>query len=187
MERSARGTFPRGIPQLGPPGFAGVRSVKWLAEVTVQDQPSAAHPQARDYKLFPPGVTKETANWRVGRTINEMPLNSVICEPAASACLPAGGVTFRGYAVSGEQPVVRVEMSLDGGDHWAEAELEDDLASGGSWTFWRYSADLRRGGYELVVRAWDAAGRTQPASLEHVWNFRGYLNSAWHRVAISVV
>ncbi len=36
------------------PGYAGVRSPKWLHTVTVQDTPSANPIQADDYKLFPP-------------------------------------------------------------------------------------------------------------------------------------
>ena len=39
------------------PGFAGVRSPKWLASITVQDAPAANHMQQRDYKLVPPEMT----------------------------------------------------------------------------------------------------------------------------------
>jgi Mo-co oxidoreductase dimerisation domain len=36
---------------------------------------------------------------------------------------------------------------------------------------------------ELVcVRAWDSAANTQPENPENVWNFKGYMNNAWHRV-----
>jgi sulfite oxidase len=34
------------------PGFAGARSAKWLTSIEVQDHPSDAKPQARDYKAF---------------------------------------------------------------------------------------------------------------------------------------
>ena len=44
------------------PGYAGVRSPKWLHTVTVQDAPSDNPIQADDYKLFPSHVTKETAD-----------------------------------------------------------------------------------------------------------------------------
>ncbi len=91
------------------PGFAGARSPKWLASVTVQDRPSDARPQARDYKLFPPDVTRETADWDEGITINEMPLNSAICEPAPFSELEAGPATLRGYAVASGRAVARGE------------------------------------------------------------------------------
>lgn len=168
------------------PGFAGARSPKWLAEITVQDRPSDAKPQARDYKLFPPDVTKETADWDEGLTINEMPLNSAICEPAPHSALEAGTTMLRGYAVASARAVARVDVSIDGGRSWRQAELERDPAAPWSWTFWRLSVDLPAGERELAVRAWDSAGQTQPALPDDTWNFKGYLSAAWHRVRVKV-
>ena len=37
----------------------------------------------------------------------------------------------------------------------------------------------------MVCRAWDAAAQTQPDDPEQVWNFKGYMNNAWHRVRIN--
>ena len=67
------------------PGFAGVRSPKWLVGITVQDTPSGNPIQQTDYKLFPPNVTPASVDWAMGITINEMPLNAAICEPADGA------------------------------------------------------------------------------------------------------
>ena len=39
------------------PGFAGVRSPKWLRRLTVQDYRSDNPIQAGDYKLYPADVT----------------------------------------------------------------------------------------------------------------------------------
>ena len=64
------------------PGFAGVRSPKWLARIVVQDAPSEAFQQAEDYKLFPPDMREETQDLARGITIDEMPLNSTICVPS---------------------------------------------------------------------------------------------------------
>jgi len=82
------------------PGFAGVRSPKWLTAITVQDEPSDNHVQQRDYKLLPPDVTEDTVDWAKGVTIYDMPLNSAICEPASGAELKAGSTTLRGYAIA---------------------------------------------------------------------------------------
>ena len=168
------------------PGFAGVRSPKWLAGVTVQDRPSDGHVQARDYKLFPPDVTKETADWTKGVTIYDMPLNAAICEPAPHASLKPGATTLRGYAVATARAVTRVDVSADGGRSWHQAELEHDAAAPWSWTFWEATLDLPPGGHELAVRAWDSAGQTQPALPDDTWNFKGYLSASWHRVPVTV-
>ncbi len=168
------------------PGFAGVRSVKWLSAITVQDAPSANHMQARDYKLMPPDVTAETVDWERGVTIDEMPLNAAICEPTAGARLAAGPTTLRGYAVVSGRSVARVDVSCDGGRHWQQAALEHDADAPWSWTFWSATFDLPKGECELAVRAWDSAGQTQPALPDDTWNFKGYLSTAWHRVRVSV-
>ena len=165
-------------------GFAGVRSPKWLAGITVQDRPSDAKPQARDYKMFPPHVSKDTADWDKGVTIYDMPLNSAICEPAPMTELAAGPATVRGYATATARRIVRVDVSSDGGRNWTQAELEHSAAPW-SWTFWEAVIDLSTGEHELAVRAWDSAGQTQPALPDDTWNFRGYLSAAWHRVRVA--
>ena len=167
------------------PGHAGVRSPKWLAAITVQDEPSDNHMQRRDYKLVPADVTEQTVDWERGLTIYDMPLNSAICEPAAMAELAAGPLTLRGYAVASIRQVARVDVSIDGGRSWIQAALEQDANAPWSWSFWSARLDLPRGEHELTVRAWDSAGQTQPAHADDVWNFKGYLSTAWHRVRVS--
>ena len=166
------------------PGFAGVRSAKWLATITVQDRPSANHMQNRDYKLLPPDVTADTVDWEQGITINDMPLNAAICEPAAHARLAAGPVAVRGYAIATARDVARVDVSPDGGLSWVQAELQRRPDAPWSWTFWSTTLHLAPGEHELAVRAWDSAGQTQPAAPDDTWNFKGYLSAAWHRVRI---
>ena len=168
------------------PGYAGVRSPKWLHTITVQDAPSDNPIQAGDYKLFPSHVTKETADPAKGITINALPLNSAICEPAPHARLPPGAVTLRGYATASDRTIVRVDVSLDGGRSWLQAELEDHAGGSWAWTFWSAKLDLPKGEHELAVRAWDDAGQTQPALPDDTWNYKGYLSAAWHRVSVIV-
>lgn len=178
-------TAEHGFPvRVVTPGYAGVRSPKWLAAITVQDTPSDNPMQQKEYKLFPPDVTKATADMGKGQVINDMPLTSAICEPAADARIPAGVAIVRGYAVATARAVVRVDVSGDGGATWRQANLErhDDLAW--SWTFWSIRLDLPAGRHELVVRAWDDAGGTQPGVTGDIWNYPGYLSAAWHRVPI---
>ena len=168
------------------PGFAGVRSPKWLAAVTVQAQPSDCPIQAQDYKLLPPDIERpEDIDWSRGTTIDAMPVNSAICEPAAGSVLPTGPVAVRGWAMATGRPIARVEVSGDGGATWVEAACEGD-PSLWSWTFWAAELTLAAGGHELAVRAVDEAGEGQPADPAAGWNVKGYLSNAWHRVAVIV-
>jgi sulfite oxidase len=169
------------------PGFAGVRSPKWLSAITVQDKPSDNHMQQRDYKLTPPDATEESVDWSKGMTIYDMPLNAAICEPAPHAALPAGPAMLRGYAIATARDIARVDVSIDGGRSWQQAALEHDADAPWAWTFWTATLDLPKGEHELVVRAWDSAGQTQPALAGDTWNFKGYLSAAWHRVPVSAL
>ena len=166
------------------PGFAGVRSPKWLKSITVQAEPSRAFQQAHDYLLFPPDMRKETKDEGRGVTITAMPLNAAICEPQAGATLPAGRTLVRGYAIATDRAVTRVDVSPNGGRDWVQATIEDHGNTRWSWTLWHATLDLPLGEHEVAVRAWDAAGQTQPAQPDDTWNFKGYLSASWHRVRV---
>ncbi len=168
------------------PGYAGVRSPKWLSAVTVQREPSDNHVQQRDYKLLPSDETGDPPDWSRGVTIDEMPVNAAICVPARFAALPAGRTEVAGWAMASSRRIARVDVSRDGGRHWQQAGLEHGR-SPWSWTLWRVALDLPRGAHELAVRAWDAAGQTQPAASDDVWNVKGYLSTAWHRIRVTAV
>ncbi len=168
------------------PGYVGARSVKWLATITLQPEPSANYFQQRAYKLFSPEVHANTVDWAQGQMLGELDVNAVICQPAASATLPSGSVDVQGYAIAGgPQGVQRVEVSSDGGATWIQARLNEP-AQAWSWRFWNAQFELSAGSYELIVRACAANGATQPPDIAPLWNYKGYMNNAWHRIPIVV-
>ena len=168
------------------PGYAGVRSAKWLTRIEVRERPSDAPIQARDYKLFPSSVSNEQADWTQGLTIEEMPLNAAICSPRDGAVVGAGSCTVEGYAVALGRAVSRVEVSTNGGTDWTQAELIAKPDAPWSWTQWRATVELPSGRHVLVVRAVDRAGQIQPERPETIWNFAGYLSTAWHSITVTV-
>lgn len=169
------------------PGYIGARSVKWLQTITVQASPSDNYFQAHAYKLFPPHVDKETVDWESGLMLGEMSLTSVICAPSQGEQLPAGPAVVRGYAVAGGgRRVARVELSVNGGETWFEAEMKGE-AEPWAWRLWQVPIAFEPGLHQLVVRAVDSAANSQPQDVRQVWNFKGYMNNAWHRVNIEVV
>ena len=166
-------------------GYVGARSVKWLAEIALQTRPSDNYYQAVEYKLFPPHVTAENADYSGGEMLGEIPLNCVILAPENGASVQ-GPVAVRGYAVAGgDRGVVRVEVSADGGRTWTGASLSEE-GGPGAWRLWEAAPDLAPGRHEILARAFDSEGGAQPASVDGVWNFLGYANNAWHGVRIEV-
>jgi sulfite oxidase len=169
------------------PGYIGARSVKWLGEISVQAEPSDNYFQAQAYKRFPPDVRAETVDWSQGEMLGEIELTAAICAPEDGARLPAGETLVRGFALAGAgAALVRVELSCDSGATWVEAELLG-AAEPWAWRLWRARLVVPPGETELVVRAWDTSGRAQPCELGEVWNFKGYMNNAWHRVRVTGV
>ena len=166
------------------PGYIGARSVKWLASIILQEAPSTNYYQAHAYKLFPPHVQAENADGTQGQMLGALPLNAVIFRPHEGERLKAGPICIQGYAVAGEgQHIERVELSSDGGATWTHATWLEPPQPW-TWGFWEVTVPLGPGTHQLIVRAWDSAGGTQPEDLRQVWNWKGYLNNAWHRVNV---
>jgi sulfite oxidase len=166
------------------PGYIGARNVKWLASIILQEAPSTNYYQERAYKMFPPEIQARNADWTQGQMMGPLPLNSVIFSPTEGEMLQAGPISVQGYAVPGEgQLIERVELSSDGGTTWTTATLQEQ-AQLGTWCFWEVTVPLGPGTHQLIVRAWDTSGNTQPEDARQVWNWKGYLNNAWHRVNV---
>jgi sulfite oxidase len=166
------------------PGYIGARSVKWLREIILQDHVSTNPYQARDYKVFPPEITAETADWSRGKMLEELALNAVITTPKEGETRATGPTRVQGFAIaSAETPVERVELSIDGGATWTTADIVR-RADPYAWCFWEATLDLSPGDCQIIVRAWDASKQTQPEDVRQIWNFKGYMNTAWHSVNI---
>jgi sulfite oxidase len=165
------------------PGYIGARSVKWVARIEVQAEPSDNYYQRRSYRLFPAEVGPDGAPWERGLELGELSLSSVICSPADGAEVVAGEVEVRGWAMAGgDRTIHRVEVSADHGATWAIAEHRP--APAGVWCHWRARLPLAEGSHELICRAWDSSANCQPEDPAQLWNFKGYMNNAWHRVRV---
>ena len=167
------------------PGYIGARSVKWVGQINLLDSPSENYFQAHAYKLFPSNVNATNVNWKSGLMLGELSVNAAICQPVPTDRLSPGPTEISGYAqAGGERFVSRVEVSTDGGESWIEAEMNDPRPW--SWRFWSVTVDLPKGEHQLVARAWDSAGNSQPESPRQTWNFKGYMNNAWARATVMV-
>ncbi|MBC7879138.1 MAG: molybdopterin-dependent oxidoreductase [Anaerolineales bacterium] len=167
------------------PGYIGARSVKWLDRITIQDEPSQNYFQRHAYRLFASDIDPENVKWEEGVMLGEMNVTSVICSHQENEEVDSGTVTIQGYAIAGGgREITRVDVSCDCGATWIQAELLKD--SSWAWTLWKASVELKPGKHQLAVRAMDTAINTQPENISQVWNFKGYMNNAWHRVNIEV-
>jgi len=167
------------------PGFIGARSVKWLNQILISDEPSQNYFQRIAYRLFDANTNAENVKWDDGMMLGEMNITSVICSPEENQKLASELVTVCGYAsTGGNRHIARVEISADDGKTWSQAELNSTNCF--AWTLWKANLNLSKDKHKLIVRAVDSSANTQPKDIEQIWNFKGYMNNAWHKVSFVV-
>jgi DMSO/TMAO reductase YedYZ molybdopterin-dependent catalytic subunit len=159
------------------PGWYGMASVKWVTRIEAIAEPFQGFYQVDRYVMpdasghaMPLGATR---------------VRSVIASPSDGSRLSPGRHLIRGMAWSGNAPITRVEVSVDGGETWSEAHLasrEERYA----WRRWEYVWDVELPGTTTIrSRAFDAAGNSQPAEPE--WNRLGYANNAVQTITVQVL
>jgi sulfite oxidase len=163
------------------PGYIGARSVKWLERIEVRLTPWPGYFQHVAYRLLPEDATPGPG---AGIPLGMIARNADVLSPTDGEMVATGPVEVRGYAFAGgERHVARVDVSVDGGANWSQAELLEDLGRW-AWRHWRATITLRPGEHEILARAWDSSAATQPEDEAALWNPKGYMNNARPRVRV---
>ena len=125
--------------------------------------------------------------------LDEVWVNTVICTPLDGTSVAPGPLVVEGYSLtSGGHSIERVEVFVDYGQRSITEEQTPVMAElvgeqhKWAWRFWRATVEVKQGAKQVVAHAWDSAHNTQPKDPDKVWNFKGYLNNAWHRVRVRV-
>jgi DMSO/TMAO reductase YedYZ molybdopterin-dependent catalytic subunit len=161
------------------PGWVGIASIKWLGWLEVSTTELTSPWNTKWYRMtggeFPADAPPLTVN----------PVRSA-WELAWDATLPARRpLRLTGRSWSGAAAISRVDVSLDGGASWRPAVLDRAGRQDRGWTRWSIQwASPRPGRHELLARATDAAGRTQP--LVAAYNDNGYFFDAVVRHPVRV-
>ena len=161
------------------PGHYAMKSVKWLVKIEGVTETFRGY-FVEKYRYYDDTVEPERT------PVGEINVRSVISSPLQGEAVSAGAVEIRGSAWSGASEIAKVEVSLDEGKTWDEADLVR-RQTGGRWApiRWAYTAEPSPGRIEIMARATDDDGATQP--LEPRWNLNGYGNNVVHRVTVDVV
>jgi sulfite oxidase len=177
------------------PGVVGARNVKWLATVVASKEEYNGFWQKNDYKGFSPSTDWSNVDFSTAPSIQELPVTSFISSPTDGAKLSKDepDISLRGIAWSGGgREVVRVDVSADGGETWHVAEI---IAGAGqpymrawAWVVWEATIPVpsSRGEVELCCKAVDRSYNVQPDTAGPIWNLRGCLSNAWHRIHVTL-
>ncbi len=167
----------QGYPmRLFVPGWEGNANVKWLQRLEFSDAPAHTKDESGLY-------TQVLADGRIQRFAMTMEVKSLITRPSGQQTLPdpQGYFEIEGLAWSGRGAIARVEVSVDGGRRWVDAQLHGPVLERAFTRFtlpwqWRGAKAL------LMSRATDTLGHVQPT--RSAWKARYAAHSFNHYNAI---
>lgn len=166
----------QGYPlRLFVPGYEGNTHIKWLRRLHVTDQAGYTREETAKY-------TDLMDDGRARKFTFVMECKSIITNPSGTHKLTRKGKhEMRGIAWSGRGRISHVDVSIDGGNTWTEAQLQQPVLNKALTAF---RAPFDWNGEELVLmsRAVDETGYVQP-TLEQLTEARGQV-SFYHNNSI---
>jgi DMSO/TMAO reductase YedYZ molybdopterin-dependent catalytic subunit len=142
------------------PGWYGMASVKWLSRVVVTDTSFRGYFQTSDYTFW---EQRDELPVQL-LPVSEVEVKAEIARPALHEIIPTDTIyRVYGAAWTGESEVSSVELSIDGGTRWEQAQLLGESVPY-AWRFWEYywRTPSEPGTHILMARATDARGEVQP-------------------------
>jgi sulfane dehydrogenase subunit SoxC len=141
------------------PGFEGNMNVKWLRRLHVVAEPAYSREETSKYTdLMPDGTAREFTFY--------MEAKSIITRPSGGQRLTEKGFhEITGVAWSGHGSIKRVDVSVDAGTSWQEAQLQEPVLRRALTRFrlpWRWEG----GAAVIQSRAIDETGYVQPTLAE---------------------
>ena len=137
------------------PGWEGNASVKWLRSIKVTDRPAMSKDETSKYSDLRADGTAELFTFPMG-------VKSVITSPSPGLDMGAPGLyQISGLAWSGAGRIRGVEVSVDGGRTWAEAQLDAHVLPKCATRFraaWQWNGAPAT----IMSRAVDESGAEQP-------------------------
>jgi sulfane dehydrogenase subunit SoxC len=146
------------------PGFSGTHNINWLRRLKVVDEPYMQKAEAAGYASIRPDGK---ARW----FMFEMPPKSIITRPSGGMQLDGPGFyEITGLAWSGRGSIRRVEVSVDAGKTWKEAELQLPVHRIAHTRF-RYNWEWDGRETTIMSRCEDDMNQVQPtlADLTQLW------------------
>lgn len=167
------------------PGWMADSCVKWLTDLTAQEEEAKGYymQTAYRYPLHPvqPGDVIDPRNLK---PVEAMVVKSLVTSPQQGATLRGGDVMVQGVAWTGEGRIVKVEVSTDEGRTWEPARLVGDELPY-AWRQWHFLwRSAGPGPGTILCRAADDRGQMQP--MASPWNPGGFLWNGVDRVQVQV-
>lgn len=160
------------------PGYYGVNNVKYVKRIAFTESESPAKIQQTGYRMRPVGEKGDPSQ----PSMFEMSVKSWITGPLMDA--KTGKVQIHGVAMGGDSELETIEVSIDGGQTWTEAQFLGPDMGLYAWRPFVFITELAPGTHTLASRATAHGGQSQPEDFPP--NERGYGNNGWRAHAVDV-
>jgi hypothetical protein len=180
-----------GFPvRLVVPGWTATYWMKHLDSIDASTKPFTGFWMKSAYRIptgkFPINQQFFSQTTAANAPITEMVVNSMITAPQEGHAMQATEtIDVRGLAWDGGYGIRRVDVSVDGGGTWREAELGKDAGRFSFRAFRSRFSPPRPGTYRVLARASNGAGQTQVEKL--IFNPAGYHNNVPRPLTIKVL
>ena len=135
------------------PGKYGMKMPKWLTRIEFVDHEYLGYWE-----------------WQGWSNSAERQLQAVIDDPHDRAQISGKNFVVTGWAIANQAGVRKVEISTDGGDTWAEAQIFSNPMPTQMWALWKYVwINPPKGKHTIEVRATDGNGKLQRSSASGEW------------------
>jgi len=133
------------------PGLYGMMSAKWIDMIQVVDTTYVGYWQTRGWSND--GTVQTQAFITIPGDGNSLSLSK-----------NNGSIIIGGVGYAGDRGISKVEVSMDQGKTWQQAQLKKPVSSD-SWTLWAYAwTPPKTGSYNIYARATDGTGAVQTST-----------------------
>ncbi len=173
------------------PGTYSDSWIKMISNITVLNDKQKLHFMEKAYRIPDNECECETPDNLIKKTkpIEKMNVNSLIGYPTTGIKIKNNSTLIvRGIAFDAGYGIKKVQISLDGGELWNDAILDD--GSQGKYAYRSFTYTFKpkdNGKLTILCKASNEKGEEQPFAKDIEWNHGGYKYNGIDKVTVEVL
>jgi len=173
------------------PGTYSDSWIKMISNITVTKERQKLHFMDHAYRIPDNECECETPDNLAATTkpIEEMNVNSIIGYPLTGTKVKnSAELIVRGVAFDGGHGIQKVQLSIDGGNSWEDASLDDGEEGKYAYRAFTYAFKPKENGrVTIMCKASNKKGDEQPFAKNIQWNRGGYKYNGIDKVTVEVL
>ena len=173
------------------PGVYSDSWIKMISNITVTKEKQKLHFMDHAYRIPDNECECETPENLAQKTkpIEEMNVNSLIGYPTTGTKVKKDAdLVVRGITFDGGHGIKKVQISIDGGENWQDAKLDDGSQGKYAYRAFNYTfKPAQSGNVSILCKATNEKGEEQPFAQDIQWNHGGYKYNGIDKVTVEVL